>query len=819
MFKEEADAWMGDQQTQQTQKAQKAQKAQQVRTKVLFDTEWYFHKGNISIAYAVKAGKTGGITDIGKREEGEWLDIAYVDKETDERTMPKDWKKVSIPHDWVVEGEVVNDPTLGSRPGSHGYLPTGIGFYRKWFAIPSEDEGKKISIHFDGIMGVSTVWVNGHHLGSHESGYTSFHYDLSDVLRYGDEGQNVIVVKVDASCYEGWWYEGGGIYRHTWLQKTDRLHVGHWGTYVTTPQVTENLAEINIRTVLHNEYEEARHCELRSTIWQGDGELVASISSDLTVPWLDEHEVEQTVFVLAPKLWSPEKPYLYTLQTEVLVEGEIVDVYETVFGIRTLAFTREGFFLNGIHTLIKGTCNHQDFAGVGVALPDKVIVYKLKLLKEMGCNAYRSAHHPPTPDLLDLCDRIGLMVIDENRKLDSSPSGIADLQSMILRDRNHPSIIIWCMENEEILEGKRMGARLLRSLHNMTRKLDPTRPTLAAMNHGWNGETYSDQVDIVGYNYGQRNNQDITDYVMYPDRIMIGSESASSTTTRGIYEVDTERGYCPAYEGVFMPSWSCTVEKAWQDLLDNPFLTGVFLWTGFDYRGEPTPYRWPCINSHFGIMDTCGFPKDVYFYLKSVWTEEPMIHLLPHWNWNHRAGELIDVWVYTNGEQVELTLNGRSLGVKPMITSGHLAWQVPYEPGELIATAYKQGSIFAMKRVQTTGQPTAIHMEADCTELEADGTDVAVVRVSIRDEQGRVVPIADNEVVFSMEGAGTLLGVGNGNPSSHESDKSNRRRAFNGYCLVLLQTGTMAGDIVLTGTSTGLQEAKLTLYARLKELE
>ncbi|RTE11252.1 beta-galactosidase GalA [Paenibacillus whitsoniae] len=783
----------------------------QGRSKERFDANWYFHQGDIPVKYAVKAGMTGGITDCGKQEEGEWLNIAYVDAETADAAVPKDWRKVSLPHDWVVEGSFVNDPNLGSRPGSHGYLPTGIGVYRKMFNVPFEDEGKRITLHFDGVMGVSTVWVNGHLVGTNASGYTSFYYDLSDVLRYGDEGSNIIVVKVDASRCEGWWYEGGGIYRHVWLQTTNPLHIGHWGTYVTTPLVTEASAQVAIRTVVQQEGEETQTYQLISTIVDPEGQFVAAVSDYATAAILDECEMEQILEVPMPQRWSPDSPALYTLISEILVEGELIDRYTTTFGIRSIAFTRNGFLLNGEPTVLKGTCNHQDFAGVGVALPDRVIAYRLELLKEMGCNAYRSAHHPPTPELLELCDRMGIMVIDENRKLDSSPGGIADLTSMILRDRNHPSIILWCMENEEILEGTRMGARILRTQHNVTRHLDPTRPTLAAMNHGWNTGTYSEQVDVVGYNYGQRHQQDIRDHRAYASRIMIGSESASSTTTRGIYETDTDRGYCPAYEGVYMPSWSCTVEQAWNELLTNPFLTGIFLWTGFDYRGEPTPYRWPCINSHFGIMDMCGFPKDVYYYIKSVWTDEPMIHILPHWNWTDRQGEPIEVWVYSNGDEIELALNGRSLGIQPMIKAGHLVWHIPYMPGELVATAYKAGRVHAVKRVGTTGAPARISLEADRTELLADGTDVALVRVSIVDEEGRVVPTADNEVVFTLEGDGVILGVGNGNPSSHESDKGRRRRAFNGHCLVIVQAGVTHGELTLSGVSPGLQTESITL--------
>lgn len=786
----------------------------QPRSKVLFDKDWFFHKGDIEVKYAVKAGMTGGITDCGKREDGEWLEIAYADKETEAGVVPESWSKVSLPHDWVVEGSPVNDPSLGSRPGSHGYLPTGIGMYRKMFAISPEDEGKRISIHFDGVTGISTIWLNGHLIGTHDSGYTSFYYDVSDVLRYGDEGSNVIVVRVDATRHEGWWYEGGGIYRHTWLQITDRLHVGHWGTYVTTPRVSEKEADVVIRSVVHNEYEEDRECVLTQTIVNAMGKRIVSRSIPIRTAWMSKSETVQTVPVSDPQLWAPEHPYLYRLVTELSADGVLLDVYETVFGIRTIQFTRKGFFLNGKPTILKGTCNHQDFAGVGVALPDRLIAYKLQLLKDMGCNAYRSAHHPPTPELLELCDMMGLMVMNENRKLDSSPNGLAHLESMIMRDRNHPSIILWCLENEEVLEGKRMGARILRTLHNATRKLDPTRPTLAGMNHGWNEGTYSDQVDIVGYNYGHRRKQDVKDYKRYGKRLVIGSECASSTTTRGVYETDPEKGYCPAYEGAVLPSWCCTVEKAWNDVLKNRFLTGMFLWTGFDYRGEPTPYHWPCIQSHFGVMDSCGFPKDVYYYLKSVWTNEPMIHVLPHWNWPaEKVGAPIQVWVYTNGDHVKLTLNDRSLGIKKMVKAGHVEWTVLYEPGKLEATAYKEGRKIAVQGVQTSGAPHRIRMVADRTELQGDGKDVAVVRVSICDEEGRVVPVADNEISFAVEGAGSLLGVGNGDPSSHESDKGDRRRAFNGYCLALIQAADANGDIVITGTSPGLQPARITLTA------
>lgn len=779
------------------------------RSRECLDRGWFFHKGDVPIPYSVKAGMTGGLTDYWGTQEGEWPDTLYEGNQMDKALDPAQWAKVDLPHDWCVEGDY--DRTAEHY---HGFLPVGIGCYRKVFELPASDLGKKIYVEFDGVMRNSTVWVNGHLIGTHPSGYTSFFYDLTDVLRYGEEGKNVIFVRVDAREYEGWWYEGCGIYRHVWLLKTDPLHVGHWGTYVTTPRITAESAEVRIRTTVLNEYASDKLCELESKIVDASGQVVATVSAKATLAAGTEREFEQTLTVPQPQLWSPDTPYLYRLLTEVRNENEEVDTCETPFGIRRIEFTADkGFFLNGKPLVIKGTCNHQDFAGLGVALPDRVIEYKIRLLKEMGCNAYRSAHHPPTPELLDICDRLGMLVMDENRKLDSSPEGIANLKSMLYRDRNHPCIILWSMENEEPLEGKPMGTRILTTLARITRQIDPTRPVVAAMNQGWNEGGYSDVLDVVGYNYGQRRAQDVTDHFRHPRRKIIGSESASCTTTRGIYEIDKEKGYVPAY-GTVLPSWGCTPEQAWRDVVANPFLTGLFIWTGFDYRGEPTPYKWPCINSHFGVMDTCGFPKDWYYYLKAAWTAEPMVHIFPHWNWPGREGQEIEVWAFSNCDAVELFLNGQSLRKKRMIPNGHLVWKVRYVPGELVAKAYRAGHLAATKVVATTNPPTRIHLEPDRDTMAVDGRDVAIVRVSIRDDQGRVVPIADNEVAFTVEGPGKIIGVGNGDPSSHEPDKSTRRRAFNGYCLAIVQAGDEPGKITLKATSPGLLPAAIILEAR-----
>lgn len=783
------------------------------RTKEKFDFGWMFHKGDIPIKHAVKAGMYSGLTNNAERNKGEWLEIAFSDTIQKMGLDEKKWKKVNLPHDWCVEGNFIHDDTLGSRPGSHGYLPAGIGCYRKEFTIPAEDLGKRISLEFDGAMRNTTVWVNGHLLGNHRSGYTPFSYDITDKLRYGAEGNNVIFARVDACDPEGWWYEGCGFYRHVWLVKTEALHVAQYGTYVTTPLITEKESIVTVKTRIRNQDRIRRNCELVTKILNEDGVEIESQSTNLRVPELGEIEQEQALTVPNPRMWSPEEPYLYKVFTEIREDSGVADTYETIFGIRSLEFTsREGFFLNGKHYPIKGTCNHQDFAGVGVALPDKINAYKIKLLKEMGCNAYRCSHHPPTPELLDICDRIGMLVMDENRLLDSSPTGIEDLKTLLYRDRNHPCIILWSMENEEILEGTVMGARILESLVQITKKIDPTRPTVVCMNHGWNEGGYCDVADITGYNYGQRRDQYILDHKNYPERKMLCTESTSCTTTRGVYENDTGKGYCSTYE-TLLPSWSCSHEKSWQDVVAYPYLGGIFVWTGFDYRGETTPYLWPCVTSHFGIMDICGFPKDGYYFYKSAWTKEPMVHIFPHWNWTGRTGQVLDVWCYSNCDEVELFLNDRSLGKKNVVPNTRLVWNVAYASGKLEAVGKKNGQTAAVQVLETTGKADKIDMMPDCDKIRADGCDVTVVRVAIQDDRGRVVPTADNLVRFSIEGPGAILGVGNGDPSSHEPDKASMRRAFNGWCLVLVQSIGKEGAIRLKAGSTGLASKTIEISA------
>jgi len=556
----------------------------------------------------------------------------------------------------------------------------------------------------------------------------------------------------------------------------------------------------------------ATNVTLVSKIVDKKGLVFDTKTSTLLIPSFDQIEIAQTGVIKKPLLWSPETPNLYKVLTEVFENGNVIDTYETTFGVRTVEINNKGVSLNGKLYPVKGTCNHQDFAGIGVALPDKINWYKLKLLKEMGSNAYRCSHHPPTPELLDMCDSLGLLVLDENRFLSSSDESLKDLTTMLYRDRNHPSIFMWCMENEEGIQGTVTGTRILETLVATTHKIDPTRKVTAAMNHARNNGGYADVLDVVGYNYGDKGLAYVKDHEKYPQRIEFCTETTSFISTRGEYQNDWGKGYVSNL-GLWQPNWGPLPGEDWADIVKYPYLGGLFVWTGFDYRGEPTPYQWPCVTSHFGFMDVCGFPKDGYYAYKAAWTNEPVVHIFPHWNWTGKEGDSIKVHCYTNCEEVELLLNGKSVGKQKAVPYKKLIWGLVYKPGKLEARGYKAGKVITKDVVETTSSPSQVALNSDVTSLKADGCDVAVIRVAIKDEKGRVVPTANNLVKFSIEGPGRIIGTGNGNPSSHEPDKANQRMAFNGYCLVLIQTTRQAGIIKLKATSETLQEAEFVLKA------
>jgi beta-galactosidase len=677
------------------------------------------------------------------------------------------WRLLDLPHDWAVE-----QAFSSKGNASHGYRAVGrtspetsVGWYRKTFAVPASDLGRRISVEFEGVYRDSIVWVNGFLLGRQASGYSSFGYDMTDYLNYG--GKNEVVVRVDATFEEGWFYEGAGIYRNVWLVKTGPLHVPTWGTFVTT-QVEGGSATVNAATTVKNDGTLPATFEILQEITGPGGQHVASASvPGLTLEAGASGEFPCALTVAHPSLWSLDAPALHTLVTTLRSNGAVIDRYTTPFGIRTVEFTPDkGFFLNGRRVEIQGTNDHQDFAGVGVAVPDSVQYFRIARLKAMGSNAIRTSHNPPSPGFLDACDRLGMLVLDENRLMGSNPAELDGLSRMIRRDRNHPSVVIWSLGNEEwAIEGNIKGARIASTMQAYAKRLDPTRRATVANSGGWGG--ISTVIDVVGYNYIHQVHPD-KQHADYPLQPGVGTEETTTQCTRGIYITDKATAHlAPLQHGD--SGGNC--EEGWQFYAARPFLSGLFFWTGFDYRGEPTPFEWPAISSQFGLVDTCGFPKDNFYYLKSWWSQEPVLHIFPHWNWPGREGKTISVGCFSNYDAVELKLNGRSLGRKDMPRNGHLDWEVTYEPGKLEAVGFRAGAAAETIAVETTGAPAALELSADKASLAADGADASVVAVRILDASGRTVPTADNLVTFELKGPGRIIGVANGDPSSHEKDR------------------------------------------------
>jgi beta-galactosidase len=782
------------------------------RGRINFDAGWRFALGHATDRSKDFDHASGGFSYFAKAGFGSGASDPKFDDSA--------WRQLDLPHDWAVEL-----PFSKEGSGSHGYKAIGrnhpensVGWYRKTFHIPASDLGKRISLEFDGVFRDSIVWVNGHYLGAEPSGYSGFARNITEIVNYG--GDNVVVVRVDASFEEGWFYEGAGIYRHVWLTKTAPLHVARWGTYVTT-EVREDFAhaDVTARATIANEANAVATFQLEQSILGPDGaHLSAKTLSGLTVVAGGSNEFSLTLPVTNPQLWSLETPVLHRLVTIVRDEsGDEVDRYETLFGIRTIRWdANEGFFLNGKHVVLKGTNLHQDHAGVGVAVPDALWEFRIRKLQEIGSNAYRSSHNPPAPELLEACDRLGLLVIDENRLIGTTEFHYDHLERMVLRDRNHPSIILWSIGNEEWrVEGTDAGTRISAAMQSFVKRLDPTRPVTIAISGGW-GRGNSVPVEAAGVNYldNLKKGGFTSDqwHAKRPEQFILGTEECAFTQTRGIYVDDRARGHLRAYD--WDPSdWGSSAEQAWSHFADRRFLAGMFVWTGFDYRGEPTPFGWPAIGSQFGILDTCGFAKDAAFYFRAWWRDEPLLHVFPHWNWPGKEGQAISVWAHSNCDEVELFLNGRSLGRKTMERYSHLEWSVPYTPGTLLARGYRNGELILTQQIDTTGEPAKLVLTPDRTTIKADGADVAVFSVSTVDAQNRHVPTANQFVKFEVIG-GRIIGVGNGDPSSHEPDKASERRLFNGYAQVIVQASREAGPVKLTARADGLTPAEAVVTAQ-----
>lgn len=804
------------------------------------------------------------------------------------------WRKLNLPHDWAIEGDFSKDNPSGTGGGA---LPGGIGWYRKTFTADKADEGKRYRIDFDGVYMNSTVYINGHELGTRPYGYISFSYDLTPYIQWG--GKNVLAVRVDnAEQPNSRWYSGCGIYRNVWLTKLNPVHVAQWGTYVTAEEVSEKSALLKIRTRLQydadaqmtdsvlqpdgtyvlfdSEIVPVMDVVLQSQLLDADGNVKGEVISEAQLTPAAPQEVEQEISVPSPRLWSVRTPYIYKVASILRDKqtGEVLDTYYTPTGIRTFRFdAQKGFILNGEPMKINGVCMHHDLGCLGAAVNVRAIERQLEILKEMGCNGIRCSHNPPAPELLDLCDRMGFIVMDETfdmwRKKKTRHDYARyfnewherDLTDLVVRDRNHPSVFMWSIGNEVLeqwtdakadtlsleeanlilnfghsadmlaKEGERsVNSLLTKKLADMVKALDPTRPVTSGCNEpSPNNHLFrSGALDIIGFNYHDDWFAGVPEN--FPGKPFIVTESVSGLMTRGYYRMPSDSMFiwperwdkpfqdasfsCSSYDNCHVP-WGNRHEGTLRHVKNNDFISGQYIWTGFDYIGEPTPYGWPARSSYFGIVDLAGFPKDVYYMYQSEWRpDKTVLHLFPHWNWT--PGQDIDLWAYyNNADEVELFVNGISQGVRSKGQDDfHVTWRVKYEPGTVKAVSRKDGKVVAEQEIRTAGEPAQIRLTPDRTLLQADGKELSFVTVEILDKDGNLCPNADNDVTFAVEGAGFIAGVDNGSPVSMERFKANHRKAFYGKCLLVVQNNGEAGNVKVTATGEALEKAAISLKVK-----
>ena len=732
------------------------------------------------------------------------------------------WQEVQIPHDWVT-----TLPYAPEASHSHGYKTVGwkypdtsVGWYRKVFKIDEADLGKHLLLRFDGIFRNATVWFNGFYMGTEPSGYVTQLYDITPYINYG--GDNLICVRADASLEEGWFYEGAGIYRDVWLEKSAEVSVAPFGTFVYADMKEPyDQVILHIKTDVTNHGLETKRYLVEQRLIDAEGREVARGNGHENP--LNPKDTRTTNYLMrmkSPHLWSTGDPYLYQLETTVKVDNEVTDVYTTTIGIRDIAFDAErGFLLNGQPLKLKGVNMHQDHAGVGAAIPDALQAWRIRQLKSFGCNAYRASHNPMTPALLDICDREGILVIDENRLMGINEEHLRLLERMIKRDRNHPCIILWSDGNEEWgLENTIQGVRVAEAMREYTRLFDPTRPSTVA-NAG--GVELIKGLDVVGFNYIIQNDVDNRKKAN-PTWKIVGTEETSGCGTRGWYFKQPEYpGRMVSLNRTNEQDYENIIERGWQFYADRPWAAGLFYWTGFDYRGEPNPLQYPAHDSEFGILDYCGFPKDEAFYLKSWWTDEPTLHIFPHWNLQGHEGEEVELWAYSNCDEVELTVNGKKLGRQKMPHNGHLKWKTVYQPGKVVAVGYKNGKRILTRSIETTKPATKAVLKSDRQTLSADGRDVAVVTIEIQDEKGRIVPDACPVLTIQLDGNAHILGAGNGDPMYLGEDhpksldcKTFTIPAFNGLAQVLVQSGDQPSTVTVSCRSEGLKTGTIQLATK-----
>lgn len=776
------------------------------------------------------------------------------------------WRSLNLPHDWAIEGDFVQE-----LPGETGKRPyAGIGWYRKHFNVSNADQGKRIYLDFDGAMSYPIVWLNGKFVGGWTYGYSSFRLDLTPYLNFS--GENVLAVRLENSPESSRWYPGAGIYRNVWLVKTPEVHVGHWGTYVTTPQISTEAATINIRATIDNNSAVLASAQIQTSLYeinssdQKIGKAVA-VSKKFAVNLNANAEAisETNLQVKNPKLWNTTAPNRYVAVTEITQDNKVIDTYETPFGIRTIKFDAvQGFFLNGEKVYLKGVCQHHDLGALGSAINTRALERQIEILKEMGVNSIRTSHNPPAPELLDLADKMGILIMDE--AFDSWAGGKKkndyhlvfndwhekDWRSQIRRDRNHPSVFLWSTGNEISEQRKPEGHKLSEDLRKIAHEEDPTRQVIVGANYteaGYNG--FQKTVDVFGYNYKPQ------EYAKFraanPQIPLLGSETASTISSRGEYSFpvveDKSKGLSDfqmsSYD-LYAPRWATTPDTEFEGQDKNKFVAGEYVWTGFDYLGEPTPYnadvtnllnfsdpaerakieeelkalgkiKVPSRSSYFGIVDLAGFKKDRFYIYQARWRPElPMAHILPHWNWAERVGQITPVHVYTSGDEAELFLNGKSLGRKKKGEFQYrLRWDdVVYSPGELKVVAYKNGKVWAEDTVKTTGEAAQITMQADRAKIKADGADLSYITVKITDKNGLTVPRSKNRITFEISGAGEIVATDNGDATDHEAFQNKSRRAYNGMALVIVRSiKGKTGKIAVRAVSENLKSSPISLSA------
>jgi len=777
------------------------------------------------------------------------------------------WRALDLPHDMSVEGPFDAKAPVAA-PG--GYLPGGIAWYRKSFRLPESAKGRKVFVEFDGVYMNSEVWINGHYLGKRPYGYLGFEYDLTPHINF--TGDNTIAVRVDNDKLpSGRWYAGTGIYRHVWLKTTDSVHVAHWGTYVTTPEITKEKAAVSIETTLMNGLPADQKLTVIQEILSAEGKVVAETKQEVEVKGGGVTVAKQSIDLAKPTRWSLEDPYLYTVLTTLQIGAQVRDIYQTPLGIRTIRFdAKEGLFVNDVNTKMKGVCNHQDLGPLGSALWNQALERRMKMLKDMGCNAIRTAHYPHSPELMALCDKMGFLVLNEtfdewrrgwdfegkllvaskNNK-GKAPFGYnkyfdewheRDLTDHIKRDRNYPSVIMWSVGNEVPESVKNGEIETVKILRDICHKTDPTRPVTVGCNHikSANESGFTEQLDIVGYNEGVESVFEIEgDRLRYPNRMMYLSEVPHSLQTRGEYRTHpryfrpgfehpklTDKEVFPETDAYYESSYDNSgvqidARRSWRMTKTQPYIMGEFRWTGFDYIGESG--GWPRVLGNFGIIDLCNFPKDHYYFYQSQWTEKPMVHILPHWTWSGKEGTTIPVWCYTNCDEAELFLNGNSLGKRTYDAKNdmHLEWLVPYQPGELKVVARKDGKVAATMSHHTAGAPAKFSVTADQTALDPAKRDLSYVTIRMEDENGNFAPKASKWVHIQIEGPGRLVGSGGGDPASQTSFQANTFRTFNGLGRAIIAAASgpdpeiregstrKPGEIIVRVNSKGMESVEL----------